>query len=194
MRKTIIFTALVVIGSACFNCLISNSAYGLTVDGTISYASDPYSGESTGFKTTTGYGIGASQYLTDSSESVQIAARVDINYYKWSNSSRYLEWSFARLPVFGGLRICWKAGPMQLYGEGGLELSFDKRESFYTGPLYGILSPGQHNTYSDRSLGIIPGVGIEIPLFDNVLLGLNARYHLINNPYTTVGLSVGYRF
>lgn len=174
--------------------MISTNAFGLTIDGTVTRASDPYSGSSSGFGSATGYGIGVSKYLNDMSEGVLIAARVDINYYKWSNSDRYLEWSFERLPVFGGLRICWKSGSMQIYGEGGLELSFDKWESSYTGPLYGILSPGQHSTYSERRLGLIPGVGAEIPIFDNVLIGLNARYHLIENPYSTLGISIGYRF
>ena len=69
MKKTIIFIALVVIEFACLNSVISNIAYGLTIDATVSRASDPYSGESTGFETTTGYGIGVSKYLNGDSYS-----------------------------------------------------------------------------------------------------------------------------
>lgn len=170
------------------------AASGVSIDGTISRSTDPYSDASSGFGPTTGYGIGASKTLSDISEKTKLAIRADISYYKWSENDRYLEWSLVRLPLFAGFRVYRKTGSLEIYGEGGFELSFDKWESFYTGPLYGIQSPGQRSTYSDRKFGLAPGAGVEIPVVDDILIGIHARYHLMDNSYSTFGLSVGYRF
>ncbi len=194
MRKRDIFGAVIISAFIGISILFSTDAFGLTIDGAVTYATDPYSGSSTGFGSTVGYGIGVITPMRDISERASLAARFDLNYYKWSRSDRYLESSFERLPVFAGFRLYRKAGPMRLYGEAGLELSFDTWESSYTGPLYGTLSPGQKSSYSDRYLGLAPGAGIEFSVGAHFLIGFLARYHLIENPYSTFGISIGYRF
>jgi len=96
-----------------------------------------------------------------------------------------------RIPVFFGARYYT---PINVYVEGGFEISYDKAESTYTGPLYGIYGYGSSASNEKTSFGISPGMGIEIPIGDNFLAGLHARYHLMINPYSTFGATVGYRF
>jgi opacity protein-like surface antigen len=191
MKKVfaIVFTAAMIltlnIGSA-----FAAHAQGVTIDGSLSLATETVSGSGT----TAGIGVGLSMDISDrvhlSDKRAKLQLRGDITYYNWDYDVLGINLSVTRVPVFVGGRYFLPIqdnSKVDVYVEGGLELSFDNVE---TALPFGI---GKVSS-SDINLGVTPGVGIEFPLQSNLVLGANARYHLISDSYMTFAVSLGYRF
>jgi hypothetical protein len=190
MKKVfvIVFTAAMIfilnIGSA-----FAAHEQGMMIDGSLSLATETVSGSGT----TVGLGAGLSMDISDrvhlSDKKAKLQLRGDINYYNWDYDVFGINLSVTRVPIFVGGRYFLPiqgSSKVDVYVEGGLELSFDNVETAV--PFFGKVSE------SDINLGVTPGVGIEIPLQNSLVLGANARYHLISDSYMTLGVSLGYRF
>ena len=166
----------------------------ITIDGTLSLGLDDFG---YGDKITPGYGVGVNidmtKYFFRQAKERKLLFRADINYYQWRDRIGYLEWSYTRTPVFLGGRFFSPYWPV-FYLEGGLEYIFVSTKSNYTGPLFGINSEGFKTSHRDFDVGITPGLGIEIPIGDKLVAGMNARAHFTYDFYATIGISVGYRF
>lgn len=172
----------------------SKSAGGdMVVDGMLSLATEPVDG----FGMAIGFGVGFSKDITREAKMRQgkLMARGDLNYYSWSQDTFGVEVTLSRMPIFlGGRYYIPMQGQsnMDVYAEGGLEISFDKAEaclpSFFPG------QPPICGSASDTNIGITPGAGIEFPINNNMTVGANARLHLITDSYLTIGATLGYKF
>lgn len=172
---------------------VSNASMTVAIDANVVYASDPFVGPNEEHKgeldtmgDTTGYGIGMSLFLFHF-----LALHADVNYFEWEESAPDLEWSYSRMPVFFGARYYT---PVNIFLEFGWEVSFNKSESKYTGPLYGIYGYGKSASHDSTTYGVSYGIGVEFPISEKFSAGVNARSHFMIYPYDTVGVSVGYRF
>lgn len=175
----------------------------ITADISVAYVSEPVSG----FDTTTGFGIGASKdflkVFKKSKRTVhteRLKLRVDLNYYKWEQSVDFVVGSVdlevVRIPLFLGGRYTFpkKLGDkISIYGEGGLEISFD---TFEAGACLGFPPFVTCTTEStdEMNFGISPGVGLIYPFNEKVSAGLDLRYHLISDSYWNAALSLSYLF
>jgi opacity protein-like surface antigen len=191
MKKVlVIFFASVMISGLAVGSAFAAHEQGMMIDGSLSLATETVSGSGT----TVGLGAGLSVDISDrvhlSDKKAKLQLRGDINYYNWDYDVFGINLSVTRVPVFVGGRYFLPiqgSSKVDVYVEGGLELSFDNVE---TALPFGI---GKVSS-SDINLGVTPGVGIEFPLQNNLVLGANARYHLITDSYMTLAVSLGYRF
>jgi opacity protein-like surface antigen len=189
MKKLVIaITALVIMAVGSGNAFAAQKS-GMQIDGSLSFATDIY----TGYGATFGLGVGMSADISDrmhlSDKRAKLQLRGDINYYSSDETLMGMSLSAKRMPVFVGGRYfipMQSKSNMDLYVEGGVEVSFDKIESGI--PFFGKIS------VSETNIGVAPGVGIEFPLGDNLVLGLNARYHLVSGSYLTGAASIGVKF
>jgi len=73
---------------------------------------------------------------------------------------------------------------VKLYGQLGLELSFDEKDVF--NPVYGIQSD------SELHVGLTPGIGLLFPITNSFYAAIGLDYHIIENDYATLGLTLGF--
>lgn len=139
-------------------------AEGISVDVTGIYATEPVSGMGSTF----GGGIGLNYDLSDIKENLQ--ARADVSYLKWSESGVDLK----SIPIFIGGRHILPLEPVNVFGEAGFETSIDS------------------NGNSETNIGVALGGGVAYPINDAISAGLNARYHIQDNGYFSVGVFVAY--
>lgn len=117
-------------------------------------------------------------------ENVRSMARAALGYYDWEDSVSGVDISYRRIPLFlGGRFVLPITSPFRVYGDLGLELSFDRRES---------APGGVKKSDSDVNIGLRPQVGIIYPLADRATVGAGLAYHLVSDPYLTLGLTVGF--
>lgn len=133
---------------------------------------------------TFGFRIGGSYDYMEIWEG-ELQLRADLSYFKWDGDVLGLKTEYRRIPIFIGGRYNKSFDNFSLYGEVGVELSMDKVEV-----SLGALSI----SVSETHFGLTPGVGFEYPITDVVIVDLGFRYHIIADKYSTLGLSVGYRF
>ncbi len=189
MKKLVIAIAALVIVAVGSGSAFAAHTSGMQIDGSLSVASDVYNG----YGATLGVGVGLSVDISDrmhlSDKNAKLQLRGDINYFSSSESFFGMDLEARRIPVFLGARYfipMQSKSTMDLYVEGGLEVSFD---SFETGiPFFGKVS------VSETNIGVAPGVGLEFPLGDNLVLGLNARYHIVSGSYLSGSASIGVKF
>ncbi len=185
MRSAVLVGVLVLI--AIFAGTASAAQGGTTVDGSLIFASEPASG----FGSTVGIGFGVLADLPKNAPArdVKLGIRGDLAYFDWSEEYFGVGVSYTRLMFFGGPRFTFLTGGksgIAPYLEGGFELSFDHSEVFVPG-----LGKASR---SDTSLGLAGGGGIDFPLSPKVKLGVNARLHLIDDSFMTVGMTLGMMF
>lgn len=166
---------------------------GVSVDGFIGLGTEP----ADDLGSTIGLGVGASLDLeafgADFADAENMQVRADISYFKWEEDMFGVDVSLRRIPVFGGVRYFFtpeagrRASDVGLYGEGGLELSFDEAEAAVCVPFLGCVS----GSSSEINLGITVGGGVEMPVAENMYIGANLRYHLISDSYFTIMASFG---
>ncbi len=167
-------------------------AEGVTLDAGGLFATEPAEGLGSEF----GFTVGGSY---DISEMVgaPVEVRADVSYIKWSEEESYTflgatataEVEFRRIPIFLGARYNLPVDPVNVFFEAGLEVSLDKAEATATvsDPIPLTLSAEETET----NLGFTPGIGVSYPLSETVLVGANARYHVVSDSYFTFGLFLG---
>lgn len=116
-------------------------------------------------------------------ENIQSQARVSVGFYDFDRTVPIGTLDYERIPVFlGGRFIMPVSPPLNLYGDLGLELSFDK-EGRIVGPVI--------DTKRSLRVGVRPQVGVIYRITESVFLGANLGYHLIKDDYFTLGAMVG---
>lgn len=193
MKKIILLCAVLSLLPA--SAALAKTGEGITIDGSLLAADETYKGSDAAL----GFGFGVSYGLGDMVRLGQgsLVLRGDIGVLRGSSENFYLELDSSRIPLFVGVRYILPLDlkPLDLYAEGGLELSRDKYEVavpvFLPGFRAGFFAK---STISDTNLGVTPGFGAVLSLSDSFSLGLNARFHLITNTYLSFGLTAGYSF
>ncbi len=162
---------------------------GVSGDLHLNYASEPTGG----FDGTFGLEVGANVDLKrlgtsiSTSKGVDLLGRASIAYYNWDGDFFGVDVEYRRIPVFVGGRVQTEVSPqLKLYGQLGLELSFDRAEVFIPG--LGKASE------SDVNLGLTPGVGLIVPLSNQLYVGAKADWHIITDDYFTLGVGIGMNF
>jgi opacity protein-like surface antigen len=160
---------------------------GLTIDGSLSLATKTYSDSGAGL----GFGFGASYDLENAIplSKGKLLARADFNYFQASQDLGFVSLDSSRIPFFIGARYVLPLKlPVDLFAEGGIELSFDKHQE--ANPIFFPLVA----EVSETNLGVTPGFGVTFPLGNNMSIGADARIHIISTGYTSFMFSFGYSF
>jgi opacity protein-like surface antigen len=164
-----------------------------SVDLTASVASEPVDDFGAGFGITAGLSLDVADFAATNNVTKNLQLRGDMSYYHWSRSvildSDELDLSYSRVPIFLGARYMVPKDKLRLYGEVGLEISFDKvsvAEDFRGVPITA--------SDTDTHLGLVPGAGIQYFLTDNVFVGGNFRLHIIDDSYVSAGIALGTQF
>jgi len=186
MKKLfVIVIATVLMAAGAGSAVAADGKSGATVDGTLSIATEPVGG----FGNTVGLGVGASMDITDtiklSDKNAKIHLRGDLTYYEWDDTQFGFDVSYQRIIFFFGGRYFIPMsgrGGVAPYLEGGLELSYDDVEKANSAGTVIV---------TDINLGLAGGAGLEIPLADDLVLGFNARFHVIDGSFLTLGASLG---
>lgn len=161
---------------------------GVTIDGSLIFATEPAGG----FDSTVGLGIGAlidlSKQMSSSRKDMKMGIRGDLSYFDFDGSYYGVGVSYTRLVLFGGPRLTFIPGnaKIQPYVEGGLELSYDDVGTYVPG--FGSSSA------TDISLGLAGGGGVDFLLAPNLKLGVNGRLHIISDSFLTLGVTFGVMF
>jgi len=173
--------------------LVSGTAFaagpagsGMSLDLSGNYASEPASGFDGTFGPELGFNVDLNRIGLNvgTSNNVEVQGRASLSYYNWDQTVSGVDLEYRRIPLFFGGRVLTSVSPqIKLYGQLGLEISFDKVEAFH--PVFGRLSE------SDTNLGITPGVGILFPISNQIYLGGNLSWHIIEDNYFTLGVTVG---
>ena len=186
MKKFLLLIGLVISLVSIFLLItkITFAKEGISIDVAGIFGSEP----SDGLGSTFGFGIGAGKEME---ENVQV--RVDINYYNWSENEGGVDSEYRRIPIFFGSRYLQPMERIRLYGEAGLEISFDKAKAGMTigSGSYSVSASAEE---SEIHFGLTPGFGVEYDISDNLTAGLNLRYHIITDSYFTTGMSIGYNY
>jgi len=175
-----------------FTALVSAHAYAAGAPGEISFdlsgnwASEP----SSGFDDTFGVELGANVDLKRlgmhiDSKTFDVQGRVSLSYYNWDQSVPGNTLDYTRIPLFVGARALTSLSPqIKLYGQLGLELSFDDKDTM------DYFFRKQSN--SEVNFGITPGIGLLFPITNQVYAGIGLDYHIISDGYATLGLTLGF--
>lgn len=121
-------------------------------------------------------------------ENIRSQARLSVGYYDFDDTVQGLGISYERIPVFLGGRFSTPVSPiLDVYGDLGLELSFDDEERVRPGPPAPFVD-------SDRELnvGIRPQVGVAYRVTDVITVGAKFGWHIISDDYFTMGAVVGF--
>jgi hypothetical protein len=120
-----------------------------------------------------------------SDKDAKVYLRGDLTYYEWNDRRVGLDVSYQRIIFFFGGRYFIPMsgrGGVAPYLEGGLEMSYDD---------VATANAAGTEIVTDITLGLSGGAGLEIPLADDLVLGLNGRLHLITDSFLTLGVSLG---
>ena len=153
------------------------------VDASLVWASAPTSG----FDSTIGLTIGGGVMLPQIDKNLQ--GRVDITFLSFDGSVFGTDVTYSRVPItVSGRYYIPTQQTVKVYGQGGLEMSFDKVET--ANPLF----PGLKASASDINLGLVGGVGIDVAITPQLSFVADARLHLITDSYITFQGGVALHF
>ena len=168
------------------NADVAGAAGGNSIDLSGNWASEP----SGGFDDTFGVGFGLNLDLKRlgvnvNSKNTEFQGRISLSYYDWDQNAYGTTLDYQRIPLFLGARFLTSLSPqVKLYGQLGLELSFDEKDVF--NPVYGIQSD------SELHVGLTPGIGLLFPITNSFYAAIGLDYHIIENDYATLGLTLGF--
>ena len=165
----------------------------ITGDVGLNIATGPISGYGTAFGPNFGVNIDYGVFIKSQSASNitgNIKFRIDLGYYKHTDSVYGNNVNYTRIPVFvGGRYFFSQFNELAFYGEGGLEISSDSRESGYS-----FNGRNYKSSYSETRTGIAAGAGLTFNINPKLYVGANARLHSVSDNFFTLGGLVGYRF
>ena len=182
MKKVaIMLLALVLVSGTAFAAGSQTGQGAFSLDLSGNFASEPDSDFDWTFGPEFGVNADLSRLGVDiGTKSFELQARASMSYYNFDGSVNNVDLEYRRIPFFAGGRILFPVSPQaKLYGQLGLEVSFDKVD--HVG-----------GSESDTNLGLVPGVGIIFPVSNQLYLGLNLNMHLISDTYFTLGGTVGF--
>jgi opacity protein-like surface antigen len=172
-----------------------------SMDGFIGLGTEPGNDFGTGF----GLGVGLNipfnnifSVTNPSGTAKDLMIRADLSYFFWDvdigSPFGSVNVEFTRLPIFLGARYFIpadriKAQRLKIYGEAGVELSFDEAEAAVVDPFTGTVFK---TSDSEVNFGIPIGAGIQYYVSDKVNVGFNVRWHIISDSYFTLAASIGF--
>lgn len=115
--------------------------------------------------------------------------RADVSYHHWEEDMLWAgDLEYTRVPFFLGLRLFVPSGKLKssrlgIYGEAGMELSFD---SIDTG------APGFGASDDEVNLGFPIGGGIRYYVSPSTYVGFSLRIHLVSHSYTSLLGVIGF--
>lgn len=162
------------------------------IDFTLGFATSPYDGFDTGWGFTFGGGYEFFDDFTPQISGDTLQLRGDIAYHMWSASEFGVDVDASRLPLTVSCRYYFpikKVPNLRVFGQAGLEVSFDKVEASFP-----ALGPGIKTSASETHVGVTPGAGIEYTFNKRFFVLADLKEHLISDPYFTMQGGVGFRF
>ena len=185
MRK-IVFAALFSV-LVFANADVAGAAGGIGVDLSGNWASEPSGGFDDTFGLELGMNVDFRKFgLNVDSKNTEYQGRVSLGYYEWDQSQSGFNLDYQRVPLFLGARVLTSLAPqVKLYGQLGLEFSFDDKDS-YTG------IPGLKQSDSEVNVGLTPGIGLLFPITNSFYAAVRFDYHIISDDYATLGLTLGF--
>jgi len=201
VKKTaVLFTVLVfwlVIAKVGF----AQQDHGSSLDAFFGLASEPAGDVGTGL----GFGVGLNipftsvfDVSTRSDTTDNLVLRADLSYFSWDGDTSApfvtFEEEFKRIPIFLGLRLFVPPGKIKakrlgIYGEIGIELSFDEVEVKTTNTLAGT---SVKTSDDEINFGVPIGAGIQYYISEKWYLGFYSRLHIISDSYFTLTGAVGF--
>jgi hypothetical protein len=195
MKKSALLFALVVV-------LFVNPTIGIaqedrdnSIDVFLGLGTEPDGDVGTGY----GFGVGLNIPFNDvfsvsnpSGAAKNMMIRADLSYFSWDGDTDTpffsVDEEITRIPIFVGIRYFAPAGTIKaerlgLYGEAGIEFSFDEVE---------VKSLGLKESDDDINFGVPIGVGLQYDISEKCYLGFNARFHIISDSYFTLAVSIGF--
>lgn len=152
------------------------------------------------YGTTTGFGAGTSISL-DSFIPLQqgtvlhqygkdIKFRADVHSYRWNDTVSGIDIEYRKVPVFLGGRYFFPFESLNwagwdVYGEGGLEVSFDRNDTVLQGSPVVVIED------RDINVGASVGGGILFHFTEMIVAGIGGRFHAIRDPYATADIVLG---
>lgn len=116
-----------------------------------------------------------------------LQARVDITFLSFDGP---FSTTYSRVPVTVSARYYMPTDQtVKLYGQGGLEMSFDKVEMAV--PWF---FPGFKTSESSINLGLVGGVGVDVAISPQLSFVADARLHVITDYYFTLQGGVAVHF
>lgn len=172
-------------------------ASGIGIDVSGDYASEP----DNDFDSTVGLSMGINVdfesliHVREGSKfrnySKNMKFRGDIGYFHWEDDVSGVDLDYTRIPMFIGMRYYYPVQKMNrrgldIFGEGGGELSIDDEESYSTGR-------GKRSD-DEITIGFALGGGIQYSFTDLLCAGAHLRYHAVSDDYFTLGAYIGLNF
>jgi opacity protein-like surface antigen len=150
------------------------------VDASLVWASAPTSV----FDSTLGLAIGGGVMVDK-----DLQARVDITFLSFDASFFGTDLTYSRVPITVSARYYMPTDQtVKLYGQGGLEMSFDKVEVGI--PVF----PGFKTSSSSINFGLVGGAGVDVAITPQLSFVADARLHVITDYYVTLQGGVALHF
>jgi len=185
MKKIMIITAAVLLALSTGTQAFAKSEQmgNAEVDASLVWASAPTSA----FDNTIGLAIGGGVMVDK-----DIQARLDITFLSFDATFFGTDLTYSRVPVtVSGRYYIPTEQTVKLYGQGGLELSFDKVETAF--PFF-FGFPGFKSSESTVNVGLTGGVGVDVAITPQLSFVADARLHLITDYYVTLQGGVALHF
>jgi hypothetical protein len=183
MRKFVFVALFFVLAFA--NADVAGAAGGIGVDLSGNWASEPSGGFDDTFGLELGMNVDFKKLgLNVDSKNMDFQGRVSLGYYDWDKGAPGTTLDYQRIPLFLGARVLTSLAPqVKLYGQLGLEFSFDDKEYLNA---YGKQSD------SELNVGVTPGIGLLFPISNSFYAAIRFDYHIISDDYATLGLTLGF--
>jgi opacity protein-like surface antigen len=184
MKKIVIITVAVLLALSTGTQAFAKSEQmgNAEVDASLVWASAP-----SGFDSTIGLTIGGGVMLPQIDKNLQ--ARVDITFLSYDGSFFGTDLTYSRVPItVSGRYYIPTDQTIKVYGQGGLEMSFDKVEAGVPG------FPGLKTSESSIDIGLVGGVGVDVAITPQLSFVADARLHLITDSYITLQGGVAIHF
>jgi hypothetical protein len=195
MKKAALLFSLIVVLIASPDTGFAQEDHGASVEAFLAIGSEPAGDLGTGY----GLGVGLNIPFNDifnlnspSRAAKDLMIRADISYFSWEGDTDTpffsVDEEFTRIPIFLGIRFFLpddiiQAEGLRIYGEAGVELSFDEAEVKFN---------GFKESDDEINFGVPIGVGMQYYISEKWYLGLNARLHIISDDYFTLAASMGF--
>ena len=183
MRK-IVFAALFSV-LVFANADVAGAAGGIGIDLSGNWASEPSGGFDDTFGLELGMNVAFKKFgLNVDSKNTEYQGRVSLGYYDWDKGAPGTTLDYQRVPLFLGARVLTSLAPqVKLYGQLGLEFSFDDKE---------YVNAFGKQSDSELNVGLTPGIGLLFPISNSFYAAIRFDYHIISDDYATLGLTLGF--
>ncbi len=117
-----------------------------------------------------------------------IQVRGDFSYLRANKTDNGVELTYTRLPIdISGRYFIPVTQQLNVFGQGGLELSFDEAKGYNSNTLVSAKANETH-------FGVVLGAGGEFAINQQVGITANMLYHAIADGYLSVSAGVAFHF